>query len=156
MVIIFRTMRRHLYKRGFTFFELFLVLLIIGIIIAVSLPQFRKHFNNLELTSFSRQLQDFMNYLHQRSIVERKIYLLFIDTDSKQYWAQIQGEDSKIKTFSIPEDLRIDVDAEYPQIRFYPNGDIDTVTFTIINKDDNAAILTTEGVFGGVKLQEAE
>ncbi len=140
--------------RGFTFVELFLVLLIIGIFVVISLPQFRQYYDELRFTSFSRELQDFMNYLHQRSIVERKVIAFHIDKSAKRYYGEYQGE--RIKSGNIPDNVKIDLDIQGQDVYFYPNGDIDPVSIKLAGPDDKLIILTSKGVFGGVKIRNLE
>jgi len=139
---------------GLTFVELFLVLLIVGIFVSLSLPQFRQRYDELRFTSFSRELQDFMNYLHQRSIVERKVIAFHIDKSARQYYGDYQGE--RIKSGSIPDNVEIDSDVQGGHVYFYPNGDIDPVSIKISGPDDKFIILTSKGVFGGVKIRNVE
>lgn len=137
-------------RRSFTFIELILVIALIGILSVVAIPQFRKTFNDLQLNNFARDLQSFMNYLEQRSIVERKIITLNVDDVNKEYWAQIKDEPNRLKTYSIPKE--INTETNQSQIRFYPDGQIDAVTISLINPSNQRLRLTTEGVFGGVKI----
>jgi len=139
---------------GFTFVELFLVLLIVGIFIAISLPQLRQHYDDLRFTSFSRELQDFMNYLHQRSIVERKVILFHIDKTAKQYYGEYDGE--RFKNGDIPDNVSIDFDVQGGDVYFYPNGDIDPVSIKLTGPVDKLIILTSKGVFGGIKIHNLE
>lgn len=136
--------------KGFTFVELLLVIIIIGILIAISLPNLKKTFNNLRLDNFSRELQAFMNYLHERSVVEGKIIYLNLDNDEKEIWARIQDAQSRLKTLPLPDDIRIE--SENKEILFYPDGSIDNITIGVVNLDNQKITLTTKGVFGGVKL----
>lgn len=136
--------------KGFTFVELLLVIIVIGILLAISLPNIRKTFNNLSLDNFSRELQAFMNYLHERSVVEEKIIYLNLDNDKKEIWAQIQDEQSQLKTLVLPDGMKIE--SEKKQILFYPDGSIDNATIEVVNLDKQKVSLTTKGVFGGVKL----
>ena len=137
-----------------TFIELLLVIVIIGILIGISTPSFRKTFNHLRLNSFSRELQTFMNYLRQRSIVEGKLIYLNIDNDTREYWAKVKDVKNRLRTYKIAAEIRIE--AEQKQIIFYPDGNIDKVTIDLIGSDNQKITLTTKGVFGGVKLQSQE
>ena len=142
--------------KGLTFIEILFVIIIIGILTGISLPQFRKTFNTLQLNSFSREFQAFMNYLCQRSIVEGKIIYLNIDIDNgkREYWAQVKGEINRLKTYKVPDQMKIET--QQKQIMFYPDGSIDKTTIKLINPDNRYVNLTTKGVFGGVKLQSQE
>lgn len=136
---------------SFTFIEVLFVIIIIAVLVGVSLPNMRRTFNNLQLNSFSRQLQAFMVYLRERSIVEGKIIYLNIDNQKRQYWAQIKDNESRLRTFSLPVEITIETEKE--QILFYPDGSIEQITLKIFNLDGQSITLTTKGIFGGVKLQ---
>jgi len=137
-----------------TFIELLLVIVVIGILIGISVPRFRKTFNHLQLDSFSRELQTFMNYLRQRSIVEGKLIYLNIDSDTGEYWAEVKDVKNRLRTYKIPTKIRIET--QQKQIIFYPDGSIDKVTIGLIGSDNQKVTLTTKGVFGGIKLQSQE
>lgn len=141
-------------RRAFTFIELLFVILIIGILVAVSIPNFRKTFNNLELNNFSRELQAVMNYLHQSAIVEGKAIYLNIDNEERQCLAQDKENAKKFKAFRIPDG--INVVTEKTEIFFYPDGAIDAATIKISNANGQEIDLTTKGIFGGVKIATKE
>lgn len=135
-----------------TFIELLLVTIIISILVGVSIPRFRRTFNALQINSFSQELQAFMNYLQQRAIVEGKIICFNVDNDKNEYWAQFKDEKNRLKTYRAPGEIEI----EQKQIMFYPDGSIDKATIKLINQNGQYISLTTEGIFGGVKLQYKE
>jgi prepilin-type N-terminal cleavage/methylation domain-containing protein len=147
--------------QGLTFIEILIVIIIIGILAGTSSPRLRKTFNYLQLNIFSRDLQNLMNYLQQRSIVEGKIISLNIDNTNKKYWAKIQDSETPLKTYTMPEGIKIEIEPkreidDTQVIYFSPDGQIDKVTVEISNLTNQNIILTTKGVFGGVKVQTQE
>jgi Tfp pilus assembly protein FimT len=142
--------------KGVTLIELFLVIIIIGVLVGISLPSLKATFNNLRLDSFSRELQSLMNYLHERSIVEKKVIYLNIDNNKKEIWAEIKGEQAqtRLKTLGFGDDIKIETDSE--EIIFYPDGEITKATIEVRNHYNQKISLTTKGVFGGVKILPQE
>ncbi|MBU1091017.1 MAG: prepilin-type N-terminal cleavage/methylation domain-containing protein [Candidatus Omnitrophica bacterium] len=138
-------------NRSFTFIEILFVVIILGILIGISFPQFKKNYHNLLLNSCSGQLQSFMNYLTQHSIVSGEVIYLNIDNAEKRYWAENKEGESILRAYRIPAEIEIESEAE--QIAFYPNGELDKVKIRITNLNSQLITLTTKGVFSGVKLQ---
>ncbi len=136
-----------------TFLELLFVIAIIGIFAGVAIGGFRKMFARFQLDSSSRELQSLMNFLSQRAIVERKLIYLNIDSQGNICRAIEKDPDMTIKTFNIPQGLKIESDIETNQIVFYPDGSIDDATVTLKQPSGEAVNLTTRGVLGSVKIQ---
>jgi len=144
---------------GFTFIELMIVIVIIAVFAAISAPLFKNTFSGLELEHSLRQLQTFIGFLHQRSVIEKKVIFLDVDNHKKQYWAEIQDAPTRLKTYSFPENLSLKVkkitNPQEESILFYPDGAIDAVTIEISAPDGKTLTITTEGVYGGAKIKEA-
>jgi len=161
MCHVSRCSARRKTRNAFTFIELLIVVAIIGVLVAVSFPTFRNNYNNMQLNTFSRELQGFMNYLQERAIVERKIIYLNIDKENKEYWAGTGNIDAQVrlKTYHIPEEINFEI--QMPQIAFFPdgsikNGSIDKVEIKLTNRNNQSINLTSEGVFNGVKVKAKE
>jgi len=147
-------------KGAVTFIELILVVAILATLGGATLIHFRNNFNTLQLDNSARELQSFMNYLHERSIVESKVIQLNIDNGNKEYWAQAKDNQTRLRSYPIPKEVTIEVSRKLGSsdapVTFYPDGQIDKVTIQLENSDKRNVNLTTEGMFGKVKLQEPQ
>lgn len=141
-------------RRGFTFIEILFVVIIIGILAAVSFPALRHTFSRLQLDDAAGQMQSLMNYLAQRSVIEGKLIYLYLDPENKTCYAQLKDSTSRIRTYQIPSEISIG--SQKKQVNFYPDGSIDPVTLTLTGKDGDSVTLTTEGVFGREEIQTQE
>ncbi|MFH0827377.1 MAG: prepilin-type N-terminal cleavage/methylation domain-containing protein [Candidatus Omnitrophota bacterium] len=137
-------------RKGFTLIEFLLVIIITAVLITVSLPHFRNSFDDFRLNNFSGELQLFMTYLKDRSIVEGKVVVLTIDNENQKLWAQFKDDESPLRNLSLPQGLFLN--STQKQVFFYPDGQIDNVTLEVMNAGGKRVILTTKGVFGGLKI----
>ena len=143
--------------KALTFIELLVVVIIIGILAGLAVPNLRKSFNSAQREGFSRQLQFTMNYLRDKSVVEQKAIFLDFDRRSKSYSAGFQEENAAFRVYSLPAGISIEVakksNPDNPAVYFYPDGRIDAVDIGV-NSGGKKIILTTEGVFGKVKIKK--
>ena len=99
--------------RGFTLIELTVVVFLIGIMLAVSIPRFRYSLITDNLKSSTRRIIGLINGLRNEAIREQKTYLLHLDIGSNQLWIDFDGitkEEQEIaheKAFQLPVDVRI-------------------------------------------------
>jgi prepilin-type N-terminal cleavage/methylation domain-containing protein len=140
--------------KGFTLIEILFVVIILSILIAFSLPRLKDTYTNLELNNFVSNLQSYMNYLFGQSVVSGEAIYLHIDVESKQYWSAVLDSEIRLKTVTIPRDIKLIT--EQKQIGFYPDGDSDKVTIKVANAANQYVSLTTKGVFGSVKIQQGQ
>lgn len=141
-------------KNGFTLIELLFVVIILSILIGFSLPQLKNTYKNLEFNTFAKDLQSYMNYLSQQAVVMGETIYLSIDNDSKKYWAALRSDKKRLKTVSIPPDIRLETNQK--EILFYPDGTIDTVLIKLSDDSNRNVSLTTKGVLGSVKMQTGD
>jgi prepilin-type N-terminal cleavage/methylation domain-containing protein len=136
---------------GFTFLELLIVITLLGILTALSIPRFKQSTENMQLSSTAQQLQSYINFLVQRSVVETVPIRMSLDTEKNSYRAQKEQDIRYFQDFRLPSGIRIATDKQ--DIFIYPDGTIDTVTITLTNKQNKSMTLTTQGVFGGTKIK---
>ena len=150
-------------RAGFTFIELLVVILIIGIMTSVSVPGFRKTFDNLELDNFAKDIFYLCHYLKSAAISERSIYVLGIDPGKAEFTAYIKSpEGEKVtqlkgkfgKPYRAPKGVKFSVQpAEKTQVYFYPDGGADAVAVALWNKFEKKVSLSIEGALGEIKVQ---
>ncbi|KPK97217.1 MAG: hypothetical protein AMJ95_10180 [Omnitrophica WOR_2 bacterium SM23_72] len=136
--------------KSFTLIEFLLVIIITAVLITVSLPHLRNSFDEFRLNNFSSELQLFMTYLKDRSIVEGKVVALTVDNENQKLWAKFKDDKRTLRSLSLAQGLFLD--STQKQVFFYPDGQIDSVTLTLMNAQGKKIILTTKGVFGGIKI----
>lgn len=144
-------MRKTPARDGFTFIELLIVITLLGILTALSIPQFKRSAENMQLTNSSGQLQSYINFLIQRSLVETVPIRLVLDTQKNSYRAQRKEDIGYFRNFPLPEGIKMAADKQ--EIFVYPDGTIDKITITLTNRQNKSITLTTQGVFGGTRIK---
>jgi len=157
-----KSLPRKINKEGFTFIELILVAVIIGIIIALSTPLFRTTFNTLQLESLSSNLAKFIRYSQERAIVERLRYRLVFNDSQHKYWLEVEkdplngaGEFQRLKSrwgkvHSVPEGIFLETGKK--KINFYPDGKTSKNTIYLSNKKGTTYTLIMGGTLGRVQV----
>lgn len=132
--LLFSQRRVRLVRAGFTLIELIFVVVILAVLIGIAIPALKNTFESMALDNFARELQGRMQYLSQRAIVQQEPVVL------------------DIKTYALPENLTLESDKD--EVLFYPDGTIDPVNIVITGAQGKNIILTTEGAYGKIKLEE--
>lgn len=157
-------------KAGFTFIELMLVAILIGVIVGISTPIFRRTFGHLQLDNTSHNLAKIMRYAQQRAIVERQPYRLKFNSSKRAYWLEVaKAEVDPLlaskgfvpikgrfgKRYPIPRGTVVTFKEEdATAITFYPDGQVDKVTLYLSDQKANTYTLTMAGRIGYVKVVE--
>jgi len=146
-------------KKAITFIELVIVITIIGILIGISIPQFKKTFDNFELENFVKDIYYLSRYLQASAISQGKIHYLNIDPGEGRFWAtykenaefkKIQGKFGNI--YKTPKEVIISTDKA--GIYFYPDGSMDEITIKFMNRQyKNKISLIAKGASGDIKIQ---
>jgi prepilin-type N-terminal cleavage/methylation domain-containing protein len=99
--------------KGFTLIELTVVVFLIGVMLAVSIPRFRYSLLTDNLKSTTRRIIGIVKGLRNEAIREQKMYLLHFDIESNQLWIDFdditkeEREMAQEKAFQLPVDIRI-------------------------------------------------
>ena len=145
--------------KAFTFLEILIVIIILGVIMGFSIPRFHGTFNNLQLKMAAHDLSQFFRYAQGEAVRDERIHKIVIDNHS--YWLMVQKEDEGNgfertsgrwgKTNVINDN--IEVVAENDEIFFYPEGMIDRVEICL-KRGEASYTLTTKERQGYVEVFE--
>jgi prepilin-type N-terminal cleavage/methylation domain-containing protein len=89
--------RRQTSMQGFTLIELTMVILIMGILLAFSIPRLG-HLTGHNLSLSCRRLSATVTYLLHRATVKRTIYRLNYDLKTGEYWVTYRDENLEFVT----------------------------------------------------------
>jgi len=124
-------------QRGFTLFELVVVLGVLGIVAALVIPRIQLRSEN-DLKRTSRRLAGMIAHLTQESASTKETYRLYFDLESDEYWAAIVvGTGDKVtvrekiyKRRTLPDGILFE-DITTPQHGKVMEGEIFTQFFPI-------------------------
>ncbi len=150
--------------KGFTFIEILFVILIIGVMSTLAIPQLRKSFDSLELESFTKNIYYLAQYLQGSSISQGKVYRLDIDPDQGSFsatcktGAEFKAVEGKFgKPYKAPVNVTISLENKSAisenNVYFYPDGSSSDADITFEGKGGNKLILIINGVSGGMQIK---
>ena len=148
-------------RPGFTFVELLIIIVIIGILTGLAIPKFRSTFANFELQSYAKDIYYLERYLQSSSIAQGQVYFLNIDKTSRNLSAcyKKDGQLKKIagrfgKIYQLPTGVEISTDPDgKPGINFYPDASTDKIIITFENKFKTKYSIIAKGASGVIQIQ---
>lgn len=122
---------------GFTFIEILMVVILLGVVSGLAIPHFSKSYANLRLYDTANNIAYFIRYAQSRAVIKGRPLRMVFGPSLKKYWleqeqnkendekepefARITGRWGRI--FSIGQDIHLS--AQEKIIMFYPDGKID-------------------------------
>ncbi|MDD2751647.1 MAG: hypothetical protein PHN59_00750 [Candidatus Omnitrophica bacterium] len=147
--------------KAFTFIELFIVIIIIGIASAVAFPRLKNSFESFELKNFARDIYFLSRYLQDSAISQGKTYYLAINTDNGQLQAltmenaqfkNITGKFAKVH--AAPRGIEVSLDPAADQgVYFYPDASTGKAAILFTNQKNDKLSLIFSGVSGGIQVK---
>ncbi len=157
---------------GFTFIELMLVAILIGIIVGVSTPIFRRTFGHLQLDNTTQNLTGLMRFAQMRAVASGRAHRLRFDHEKGVYWLEAQRIKERPllegrafepikgrpgKRHYIPKGVSIIFAKEgTTAIIFYPDGGADRISLFISDQKEKGYTIAMERRIGHVKVVEGQ
>ena len=153
-------------RNGFTLLEISLVILLIGIILSLVLPNIGIHKSRLEKEREIEQLSQTIKYLYDLSQIQNKEIILLFDLDENKFQAVslIDGEEEYIlseKRLSYALKIQDIVNSEGDKITqgtvsltFNPAGFVEPATIHFIDKDAKFYTLSINPLTGQSRVED--
>ena len=142
-------------RRGFTLIELLLVVVILGVVAGLALPQFGPAYNSMVLSGTAQGMADLMRYAQARSARERAVYRFVLSDERRRYrieravldekgaWGRFEAVRSRMgRTFYVPRGVEVQADSE--SARFYPDGTIEKDQVVLTSGGKSLVVSTRE------------
>lgn len=146
---------------GFTLLELTLVAVIILILVCISVPLFKRTYQDLRLTSSAKEIASVMQFCRERAVFERKNFRFKVDPDKKAYQLFAEDEDKGKflplrsrwgRAFKIPDG--IDIETDQDTVDFFPDGTASPASLYLTNKESQVFTILIEQDTGLVRVYD--
>ena len=157
-------------SKGFTFIELVVVMLILGIIMSITVPRLIK-LEGIHLKSQARRLAVLFPYLYSEAVTTGRSYRVCFDIDKRTYWVEKADAAGQFAKFAnvltrkerllegiefvdiiTPEGVKISEGKVFTY--FYPHGFTDNLTIHIRNEQKNTLTLLVNCFTANVDIQQ--
>ena len=150
--------------RSFTLVELLLVVILLGLVAALAIPNFNPAFTKFQLQETGKNITYLMRYAQSRAVMTKKTHQLVFDEERSAYWLLQEREDPDGesrqsfemvpgrygRSFQIPKEISVEVQDQ--PIRFYPDGTIDKARIYVSNERKDYLTVSTLEQAGYVHL----
>ena len=156
-------------SKGYTFIELSIVILLIGLMCAIAIPRFRYAILTDNLKKTTRQMVGIIKNLRTEAIREQKVYILHFDLKTNSYRIESpamtveERTDLRERVIFLPADVRI-LDVQFNgkgkkmfgevEIRFNKKGYVQQSVIHLGADDGRKFTLVLSPFLGRIKVLE--
>lgn len=150
---------------GLTAVEMLLVVLILSVVTAMTVPSFRQTYGRFRLRKTAEDLAYVMRYAQSRAIAKNRPMRLELNADLTSYFLaqKTEGDASAEdferfsgrigRNFQIPEDIKVQTEGSY--VFFWPDGNIDRQSLEVC-RDTQCLTVSTKEQRGYVRIIEQQ
>jgi Tfp pilus assembly protein FimT len=149
------------HRQAVTFIELLVIVVIIGFLASLAVPNFRKTFDNLELENYSRDIYYLDRFLREASAASANVHCLNIDLDkgeiraTSRHGAEFQPVSGRLgRIYKAPAGATIAVEPpDKTNVYFYPDASADNAKILFENKHKKRITLAIQGANSAIQIQ---
>lgn len=156
-----------MFRNGFTLIEILLVVIVLGVIAGLTLPNMRGAYNDVILKTSVNDLAFLMRYAQSRAVSKASEVRLEFNSDNDRYWLTERSEEEGLsvfnritgrhaKDYNIP--FNVIVQNSQPTVTFYPDGKIEKFDMNVCRqtdlKTDKCFVLSSNQQRGAVHVFE--
>jgi len=145
-------------ERGFTLLELLVVILIIGFVIAVSVPSLSRGTAAVELRTAGRDVVNCLRYAREKAITEQVGIQVAVDRESRKVLLLAEAGQG-VRSYVLPESVHFGrlalTDGEgldTLNLRFLPNGSSERAEIELRSRTGAQLWLVTDPITGGARI----
>lgn len=164
-------------QKGFTLIEVIIVVIIVTVLFAVSLPSLRTVNDNNKLRSSLREMMTLMKYARSEAVFTGRTTEVFLDTEKHQFWLDLRKPDEKGRYDSDKKKKQIERKRNLEQnvmfeavnaldknivknkiiaVDFHPDGSASPALITLKNRRDTRYTIEVIKSTGQVEMVKAD
>jgi general secretion pathway protein H len=146
-------------NRGFTLLEVVLVLVVMSLVAAVTLPAMLRGRTAFHLRAVSRDVIGSLRMARETAVTEQKVMMVQIDSQAQSLTVSDDVGDGA-RSLSIPGDVRLEAVTNSGEaipdgrlvIRFLPNGSSDEAQILLRSETGSTLRIRTDAITGGARI----
>ena len=147
--------------RAFTLVEILLVVVLLGVLAGLAVPNFTKSFADLQLKDTTDNLAYLMRYAQSRAILRKNPQKITFNTERTAFWLLEKSSDDpgadfeRIsgrmgRRFSVPREIAVECAGD--DIVFSKNGKMDKARIYLKNQQDQYYTVSTQDQAGYIQV----
>ncbi len=148
--------------RGFTLIELLIVIGIIGIIVATSIPAYLKYAEQTRLKAATREVIGLLSLARQSAMSSRQPKTVVFDEETSELRLEEPSAIGQMKGVKLPKNVSVHLDRaraadEAPNsMVFQPSGTLSGRSATLsLTSHGRTQVVTVSGITGGITLSSS-
>jgi len=159
-------------SKGFTLIELMVVIVVLGVMMTLIIPQLG-NIGDANLKRSSRHLTGMIRFLRDEAQAKKKVYRLRFDIQGGKYWAEefavLSKDTAEYKRLQVAmanegslagqttfKDVQVGSHLDDPYMLFTPDGWVEPAFIHLRNGDDKVFTLIVKPLTGDTELREGE